>query len=115
MVSSDIPDESDYPSAQRMQEWLAREIADIQKAAELRIKDATQFVNAYARAEITASEAESRGFRYAERWGDALPGVLRSQGLSDIEIIARIDEARDRNFVKRLSGEHRYTDPTERS
>jgi hypothetical protein len=87
-----------------MQGWLEREIADIHKAAELRIKDAERFVNAYARGELSPEEAEKRGYEYSERWGDSpLPGVFRSQGLSDDEILRLIDQARGSNFVDRVT------------
>jgi hypothetical protein len=85
-----------------MQRWLEREIADITRAAELRIKDATRFVNAYARGEITSEKAAERGYQYSNRWGDALPGVPRSTGLSDEEILQTIDEARKPGFAERF-------------
>jgi hypothetical protein len=93
MVETDPP-KPDYPSPKEMQGWLDREIADITKAMDLRLKDATRFVTAYARGEISADEAAARAYEYSERWGDALPGVARSQGMSDEEILKRIDETR---------------------
>jgi hypothetical protein len=94
--------EPDFPSPQGMQGWLEREIADVTRAAELRIKDATRFVNAYARGEISADQAAERSYQYQNRWGDALPGVPRSAGLTDQQILERIDETRKPNFVERL-------------
>ena len=106
MKDKKITEESDYPTPQGMQGWLEREIADIMKATELRIKDATKFVNAYARGEITADEAAKRNYQYSERWGEALPGILRSKGLSDEEILKRIDQVREPGFVRRLASEN---------
>ena len=77
-----------------MQGWLEREIADVGKALELRIREAACFVMAYARGEISADEAAERGYDYSCRWGEALPGVPRSQNMTDEEILARVDEAR---------------------
>ena len=77
-----------------MEGWLQRETADIKKAAELRTKDAEAFVNAYSKGEISAQEAEQHSYQYSKRWGDALPGVLRSEGLSDEDILRRLDETR---------------------
>lgn len=94
--------DSDFPDPKGMQGWLEREIADIMRAAELRMKDATKFVNAYARGEITSEEAARRGYEYSNRWGDALPGVPRSTGLSDEEIVRTIDEARKPGFAERF-------------
>jgi hypothetical protein len=102
--------ESDFPDPKGMQGWLEREIADIHKASELRIKEATRFVNEYARGEISADEAAKRSFEYANRWGDAIPGVPRTQGLTDDEILARLNETRvkegllDKHVLSRRKG-----------
>jgi hypothetical protein len=87
-------DHSDFPDPKGMQKWLDLEIDDIQRAAELRIKDAKSFVDAYAKGEISRDEAAQRSFEYANRWGEGLPGVPRTQGLSDEEIMRRLNEAR---------------------
>jgi len=99
-----------FPDAKDMQGWLEREIGDIQKAAELRIREATRFVNEYARGEISKEQAEKRHYAYSQRWGEVIPGVMRTQGMTDDEIIARLDEARDPRFVDRL-----LQDPTGRA
>jgi hypothetical protein len=104
--------DSDFPDPKGMQGWLEREIADITRAAELRIKDASRFVNAYARGEITSEEAAKRGYEYSNRWGDALPGVPRSQGLSDQDILQTIDEARKPGFAERFG--QRLTESSKR-
>jgi hypothetical protein len=85
---------SDYPSPKEMQGWLEREIADAAKAMELRLKDASRLVSAYAGGDISPEEAAKRGNEYSTRWGEALPGVGRSQGMTDQEILAQIDETR---------------------
>ena len=92
-----------FPDPKGMQGWLESEIADIQKAAELRIREATRFVNDYSRGEISKEGAEERHYGYSQRWGDVIPGVERTQGLTDEEILARLDEARDPKFVERVS------------
>jgi hypothetical protein len=96
MAKRDGSDESDYPSPAEMQGWLEREIMDAAKALELRVRDATRFVTAYSRGEISAKEARRRGYQYDCRWGEALPGVWRSRELSDEEILTTIDESRIR-------------------
>ncbi len=88
-----------------MQGWLEREIADIMKATELRIKDAARLVGKYASGEISRDEAADLSFQYTNRWGDALPGVFRSQGMSDEAILAKMDEAQGSDFVDRLAQE----------
>ncbi len=99
--------EGEFPDPKGMQGWLEREITDVMKAAELRIKDATQFVNAYARGELSTDEAAHRCYEYETRWGAPLPGVMRSRGLTDEQIMTKINEERvaegllDKHVLKR--------------
>jgi hypothetical protein len=58
-----------------MQVWLLQEKRDIEKARELRLKEATALVEAYAKGEITAQEADDRLSKYEKRWGDILHGA----------------------------------------
>lgn len=94
-------DDLSFPSPKEMEGWLQRETADIRKASELRTKDAEAFVSAYSKGEISAQEAEERSFQYSKRWGDVLPGVMRSEGLSDEEILRRLDETRKKQSSRR--------------
>jgi hypothetical protein len=89
-----MTNESDFLSAKKMEGWLRREIADAERALELRTRDAKDFVAAYSRGELSPEEAANRAHGYSVRWGDPLPGVPRSQGMTDEEILRRIDEAR---------------------
>ena len=89
-------------SATDMQNWLQHEISDVQKAADLRIKDATKLVRQYVAGEISPQEVEDLIYAYSERWGDALPGVLSSRGMSDEAILQTIDQSRHPNFAERL-------------
>jgi hypothetical protein len=101
-----MTDDSDFPSPKEMTAWLQREITDTMKAAELRVRDATSFVSAYAAGEITREEAAERSHQFAKRWGDVLPGVGRSEDLSDSEILKRIDETRVRQLQRATSSRH---------
>lgn len=100
--------ESDFPPPNEMQGWLEREIADSAKAHELRVKDVTSFVSAYAKGEISPQEAEKRSIAYSTRWGEALPGVFHSRGMTDDEILAKIDETRK----EQEAAYRRYRSPT---
>jgi len=82
----------DYLSPEEMKRWLEEETADVKRAAELRLKEAAGFVTAYANGEISAKEAADRSYEYDCRWGEALPGVWRSQGVPDDVILRTIDE-----------------------
>jgi len=83
-----------FPDPKDMQGWLEREIADIHKASELRIREATRFVNEYARGETSKDQAEKRHHEYSQRWGDVIPGVMRTEGMSDEEILRGLNQAR---------------------
>lgn len=101
-MADETPD-SDFPDPKGMQKWLEDEIRDIMKAAELRTRDAARFVGRYSSGEISREEAAQLSYEYANRWGDdALRGVFHSKGMTDEEILARIDEARSPDFVERL-------------
>lgn len=98
-------DEFHYPSPKEMQGWLEREITDVTKAMELRIREASSFVVAYAQGEISADETAQRCSEYQSRWGDPLPGVPRSHGFSDSEIVDRINETRiKQGLLERYTG-----------
>jgi len=107
---------TELPDPKGMQSWLEGEIADIQKAAELRIREATRLVNEYARGEISTGEAAKRSYEYSERWGDAMPGVMGTKGLSDDEILRRLDESRvqegllDKHVLRRRKSGQRQTE-----
>jgi hypothetical protein len=86
--------------------WLQQEIRDLSKATELRIKDATDFVTAYALGRITEEEMHNRRMAYLYRWGeDPIPGVVVQEGMTNEEVIKRLDAALPktvRESVRRL-------------
>jgi len=86
--------DDDYLSANDMRSWLRQELRDIAKASELRTREATEFVTAYALGEMTAKEADDRHTQYHRRWGEALPGICVTDTVTDEKILAAIDEAR---------------------
>jgi hypothetical protein len=47
MSVTEQPDESEHLSVKEMHDWLSQELEDLDKARELRIKEATGFVEAY--------------------------------------------------------------------
>ena len=94
-------EKSDFPSPQEMEGWLQREIADIKRAAELRIKDATAFVTAYSKGEISQEEADERSYQYSRRWGEPIFGVFRSEGLSDEQVLKQLDEANSKLYSRK--------------
>ena len=83
----------DFLSPQEMRAWTQREIADAQKALELRTKELTELARAYESGEITPEKADELHSRYYHRWGEALPGSRATQGKTDQQILSEIDKA----------------------
>jgi hypothetical protein len=83
--------------------WLRDETNLVTKGAELRLRDATDFVTQYATGRMTAEEAHRRFGSYTTRWGDAIPGVADSRGKTDNEILKEVDE-RHQRLLRRPSG-----------
>jgi hypothetical protein len=99
--------------ARNTQNWLRNEIDDSAKAHELRIKEATDFVTAYALNELTPDQALDRFLRYGHRWGEALPGTYAYSHSTNEQIIQAIDKVRGEykgshvtpeGFQKRVGG-----------
>ena len=76
-----------------MRSWAQREIKDAAKAFELRMRELTSLVGTYSAGEITAEKADDLKERYHHRWGDALPGRSASEGATDEQLLAGIDQA----------------------
>lgn len=85
-------DDSDHHTKEDLALWLKQEIMDVTKAAQLRIQDATDYGTAYALGQLTPEQAAERHRQYTHRWTDAIPGVYASEGMSDKELIQRIDK-----------------------
>lgn len=98
MTTQDEHDKAGTMSVKDMQGWLREEIRDSAKAHELRVKDATELVTAYADGQLTTEEAMERLNQHDRRWGEALFGASAFPGLTDKEILDRIDAARTEQF-----------------
>jgi hypothetical protein len=93
MAANDEPLSSDDA-----RQWLGREIAHVMKEAELRVKDATDFVTAYATGKISEREVSERMDQYDRRWGEAtLLAAMANEGMADNEILRRLDAERATN------------------
>ena len=84
---------SEFLSAQDMRSWAQREIRDTAKAFQLRMQELTSLVGSYSAGEITAERADELKERYHHRWGDALPGRSATEGATDEQLLAGIDQA----------------------
>lgn len=94
MAEQEDHDRAGTMSVKDMQGWLQEEIRDSAKAHELRVKDATEFVRAYAEGKLSPEQAMERMARHDARWGEALYGTSAIPGLSDEAILKTIDTAR---------------------
>lgn len=86
----------DFPSPKEMREWAQREIQNLSKANELRLRELNELVIAYERGRLTAEEADDRQSRYCHRWDEALPGIGTIGTMTDEEILAAIDVGRSK-------------------
>jgi len=93
MTRKKPPEKPEYQSPKALREWLAQEVRDVTRASELRLRDATEFVTAYASGKLTPEEADERWWRYQDRWGEALPGVFFSETKTDEQIVETIDKS----------------------
>jgi hypothetical protein len=83
---------------QEMQEWLQQELRDLTKAFELRVRDAADFVTAYALGNITVEQAMGRLSKYEDRWGDSpIRGVSVDEAMTNEQILKLLDERRERS------------------
>lgn len=76
-----------------LRQWLQQEVRDVMKASELRIKDATDLVTAYAVGEISQAEAMRRFGHYNRRWREPILGVMTDEGMTNSEILEKRDAA----------------------
>ena len=88
-------------SVRDMQNWLLEQTRDSAKAHELRIKEAAEFVNQYAAGKLTTEQMEQRLLQYDLRWGEPLPGTSAAPGISDVEILERMDSSRREHNARR--------------
>ncbi len=84
--------DSETLTKEDMQQWLTNEIRYLMKTTEMRVRDATQFVSAYALGKLTPEAAMDRLTLYESRWGDCPSGPSDpSQGLSDEEVLRDVE------------------------
>jgi hypothetical protein len=80
-------------SKEEMRWWLGEEVRRVMKAADLQVRDATDFVTAYIAGRLSADEASARMYRYGSRWGESnLMTAMSKPNMSDDEILNRLDE-----------------------
>lgn len=91
-------DQGEFLSPKEIRQWADQEIKDVQKAAELRVREVSEIARAYSSGEITPEKADELQFKYTYRWGEALRGTNATEGRTDEEILAKIDSTR-RPFV----------------
>lgn len=85
--------DEDIQTPAEMREWLQREVRDVLKSSELRIKDATDFVTAYATGALSPEIAMERLHQYDNRWREPILGVSIEEGMTNEEILRLRDKA----------------------
>jgi hypothetical protein len=108
------PDDRETLSPQDVHEWAAQEVLDSGKAHELRVREATTLASDYSQGKISGEEAMERLRQFDRRWGEALFGASANTGMSDDEILAKIDETRASSSRPRIqSARHDIRRPPE--
>src|ERR1039457_7188651 len=101
MADSPTENDPEYLSPADMRSWLQREVRELSKAFELRVKDATEFVTAYALGELMPEQANERMRRYIRKWGDSpIPGVVTNERMTNEEIEKRLDEMTEERLTR---------------
>jgi len=91
MAEDELRQAGDTLSVKDLRNYLDYETTCLTKATELRLRELGGIVTAYAAGELTPQKAMERFDQYQKRWGEALPGVWRVHGVTDEEIVAKID------------------------
>ena len=78
--------DDDLLTQHEMLDWLRQEVGKVMKEADMRTREATELVAAYASGEITAREANKRLDDYGMRWGDALKGIDLEANMTDADV-----------------------------
>jgi len=87
---------SRFLSVDELQEWLRHELLNLDKEVNIRKEEATRFVGAYGRGELTPEEATDRYHLYQHRWFTPLDGHYAIKFDSDEALLAAIDRTRGR-------------------
>jgi hypothetical protein len=103
MTDQEEHDRAGTLSVRDMQEWLKDEVRDSAKAHELRVKDATELVTAYAEGKLTTEQAMERMVQFDHRWGEALFGSAARPGIPNETILQEIDAAREDVATRRIA------------
>jgi hypothetical protein len=83
-------------------EWYSHEVEDITRAAQMRIQEASAFVDDCGNRKISLEDARKRWAEYSDKWPDPFPGgVGWTRGKSDDEI----NEEKARRRTERLERE----------
>jgi hypothetical protein len=82
--------------------WVRQEVADVEKASELRVKELKELARAYSAGDISPEQADALHSRYHERWREALPGAVTGPGISDERILELVDRAAAHEKARRL-------------
>jgi len=75
--------------------WLEQEIKDTAKAFELRTKQAKELIDAISRNQLTVEDGMQGVMAYERRWREALPGASVAPGLTDEQILTKIDKTHE--------------------
>jgi hypothetical protein len=93
--------ENEPASPKEIELWVKQESADVTKSCELRLKELEELSRAYLAGEISSEQANTLKARYHDRWEDPLSVACTGPGISDEQIVKRIDEEIERQRTER--------------
>ena len=101
MADNPTPTNADTVSVEEMKTYLKDEIREVRRAADLRIREFTDFTNAYAAGELTPEQAMDKFHRHMDKWGDSFPGLMpHDSNLSDAQIIAGMEKGEESHMTR---------------
>lgn len=95
------PDNSESLTHEDVEAWLRQEIDHSRRATKLRIEGAREIAAAFAENRLSPKETADQIYRHENRWGEALPGVWTTEGKTDQQVLAELDEARVRQLRRK--------------
>ena len=92
MTPNSNDSEQDVISPADMRTTLDKEIHDVMRAANLRIREFSKLTQAYTAGELSPAEATAAYITHMDKWGDVFPTISRATSkMSDEEIMAELD------------------------
>ena len=110
MTQSSHDPEADVISLADMRSTLDKEIHDVMRAANLRIREFSKLTQAYTAGELSPTEATAAYIAHMDKFGDVFPTISRATSkMSDEEIMAELDRTTQSHSSRVQAGKSQQT------